>query len=870
MFRLMRAPDSESSPTPAKKQNHRWARLLLALAIFVVLGLGFRALLPTLTERGAAFASRHYLGLPARIDNVDLFIFRGQIVIEGLSLGATPDGASPWSAAGNPPPIDPATALVHCDRLVISFSWKNLLSKSLLLPKVEIQAPSLRLLRGSDGKIEPLRGARPVAQFSSAKPQPSPAPPWPVEVLAFSLHHPSVEILDVETGKPLLEFSLESFDLDRLSAKGSEIALGTVGVKGPVLRVDRDLVLADSSPDAGAISGDAAPVSAASGYQVKKIEIAGAQFTWITKRGPLDVRFAFRASDVSADQGHRFPIDLTLEVEAAQLHLAGEAGILPPVFDGTFSWTGLPFPPLLLASAPELAPWLRSANSSGNIEIHADVAGAKGPAGVQISGHASLENLALADPGHSATSLQWKRLDAKISDVFIPLAGGPGVRPTARLHFRQITLEEPVLRYTHPSPALFSLLGMSVPEAAQPSATNPPPPAPPAPPAASSTGSFAVDAMIEGLNISGADIEVRDTSVQPDAISTIRNLEITAREVHFPDPSVASFQLQAMLPVSAWLSVKGSLQPGNIGAFTMSLKELDLPTFDAYATTAGASLKAGQLSLEMNLKTQGATIEMENEAVLRKLGISLGNPASFSHQFGMPLGLAIALLSDPSGNIRLKVPVKVDDKGANVSLGPIVASAIRSALVGAITTPLKLMGASLGGPSGNGGLMVSPLKSPPGSADLSPEVSARIRDVSGLLTQRPSMGVVLSGRSSSDETPLIAKQILIETIQAGNDLPALDGVGFLGRHRMEKILAQTAGGGTGKLTDKDQALFEKYLAATNVPRERLDALAKSRAEAARNLLIANKVSANRIRIGDREAAGAPGVVLKFVEFHPPH
>jgi hypothetical protein len=334
--------------------------------------------------------------------------------------------------------------------------------------------------------------------------------------------------------------------------------------------------------------------------------------------------------------------------------------------------------------------------------------------------------------------------------------------------------------------------------------------------------------------------------------------------MHFPDPSAASIQLQAMLPVSAWLSVDGSLQPGNVGAFTVSLKDLDLPTFDPYASAAGARILAGRLSLDMSLKTQGAAMQIENDAVLRQIAITLGNPASFTKLFGMPLDLAIALLSDPSGDIRLQVPVRVDDAGTNVTLAPILSSAIKAALIGAFTTPLKLLGASLGGTSDGGGLMVAPLRSPPGSPDLAPDAAARIQSLAKLLAERPAMGVVLRGRTSAAEIPLVARQILIEGIQSGRGLPALDGVGFLGRHRMEKILAQPGAEEPEKLADKDQALLEKYLAATTVPPARLDALAASRAEAAKKRLIAHNIPASRIRIADREAPGDPGVVFRCV------
>ena len=295
------------------------------------------------------------------------------------------------------------------------------------------------------------------------------------------------------------------------------------------------------------------------------------------------------------------------------------------------------------------------------------------------------------------------------------------------------------------------------------------------------------------------------------------------------------------------------------------MQQLDLPTFNPYATAAGATLDGGQISLQMKLKTKGALMQVDNDLVLRQFAISLRNPGNFTREFGMPIDLAIALMSDPSGDIRLKIPVRIDEKGTTVAAHTVVVSALKAALLGAVSTPLKLLGATVGKPSGQGGgaLCIAPVKSPAGLADLASDVPGRMAELAKLLVERPTMGLVLRGRTSSQDQPLVAEQMLIERFMAGQGLPKVDGAGFLANRRITQILAKRGKGEAAALPAKDQALFVRYLAAAGNVENRLDLLAKTRAEKARDLLVAKGVAANRLSIGDREAVGDAGVVISF-------
>jgi len=66
---------------------------------------------------------------------------------------------------------------------------------------------------------------------------------------------------------------------------------------------------------------------------------------------------------------------------------------------------------------------------------------------------------------------------------------------------------------------------------------------------------------------------------------------------------------------------------------------------------------------------------------------------------------------------------------------------------------------------------------------------------------------------------------------------------------------------------KDQPLFNRYLAAVEIPEDSLDRLARLRAEKVREMLVAKGVNAGRISIGNREVVGEAGVVISFLPQH---
>jgi len=890
--------EQQDGVEPAPRRR-RWPWVLALLV--VGLGVGVRALLPFAVERGTAWGSRYYLGLPARIDNVDFSVLDGVVVLEGVSLAARPDGVAPNDAALEPPPIDAATALVHVDRIRTRLTWKDLRDRTVHLTELRIEAPSVRVTPEPDGKINPLRHAQPLAP-KSAEPEPAPEPPaaeapppWKIALDRFDLTKPNVLVLDPKGGENLLEFSLEEFGLTEVSAQGSEFALGGVDIGGPVLRVRRDLVLAKTPPPSApaadvvpnptptpapaAAAPAAQPGAKKAGYRVAKIDIEHATFTWVTDQGPLDITLALKASDITADEGKRFPLDLALQIGDGKIHIAGDVGILPPAYTGKLEWNGLPMPRLLLASVPQFATWLRQANSSGDLQLDADPTGAKGPAATRVSGRLSFDALAVSDPKGTEVTLGWQQLEVVMRDVYapIPQPGKPLATTVAVLD--SVKLAVPKIRYTRPSPQLDALLGINLSggaaigdkpaaksnKVAKPAATKPVAMKPATEKESGPTAAAPLDLTIAKLQLTNGEVEALDTTVKPVARTTIRNLEFEANDVRFPATAAKGIHMQATLPRTAKLDVRGDLKPGNVGDFTLKLKQLELPVFNPYASAAaGVTVEQGTASVETKLKMRGAKMEIDNQIVLNKFGVSMRDPASFERSFGVPIDLALALLRDPQGDIKLHIPVKMDEKGATIAMGAVIASALKAALVGAITAPLKMLGAVFGGDDkGAGGFSIDPLPSVAGSPELDGDQQGRLDGLAEMLRERPTMGLALRGRVGPEDRPVVAQQILVERWASGEGLPEIEDASFLARRRVGQALSKRAQGGAADLAPEDQALFDRYVAAVSVPDERLAALAKARAERVRQQLVAKGVAGARIAVGEPEAEAKPGVVIGF-------
>jgi len=852
---------------PEVRGRRRWPWIVLAA--LVALAIAVRAALPYAIVWGAERGARDALGLPLEIADVDLGLLGGSLLLEDVALGRA------GGAAREKP-------LLRFERLAARLAWPALLSGRIQLRELAVEGPVVRLARLADGSLENPIPPRP-AEPEAPPPETAEGAGWPVGVDELRVGGLDFELVEPGREAPAIGFALEELSLRDLALEGENLTLGGVGVRGPQLRVERSFVFrpqtgppaaapAASPPTAEpppppAATPPAAP-SAGRSYRLERVAIERAGISLLTDEGPLDVELDFGAEGVSARAGETFPIHLAVRVGGGELRAEGRAGLAPIAFDGNVRWSELPVPLFVLAARPDLASWVRSCRAEGELRVTLRLRPGALPeeaAAAHFSGQFAVRDLALGDPDEKEVGIRWSALEVGIREGAVPLAD-----PNApvRVALERVRLDGPALRYARPTPALDALLGVS-PAAGAPSAegteagAEAPAPSEPAPAAAGGTAPAQVELEIDAVELRGGSLAFDDRTLDPPYRGAITGLSVVARDVRWPALRARGVRVRGVAPDRAPFTLSGNLD-GQRGEFVFELQRLTLPELDPYAAGAGYKLARGEVTLRTKLVLDPTRYATDNELLLHDLRLDSANAGAFEQQFGTSLDFALALLRDPSGDIRLPVPVVVERENLRLGLGRVVLGALRAALVGVVSSPLKALGAALPG-GGAKDVDLATLPAEPGAADLAADAGPRVEALAGLLRSRPLLAIELAGRSGPADRPVLAERIAIERAVAGEPLPEVEGAGFLARRRVAEALRARGRGEAEELSAEDGALLARTVAAVEVPAERLQALARERAAGVQAQLVGeHALDAARVELAEPAAEGEPGVTIELV------
>ena len=845
----------------------------MALGIVVALLVAVRAALPWALARVIEWQAPAQLGLPVRVGNIDLWLASGAVAIEDLVVGR--QIARPAEAEAPP---DPETALLRLQRLYVDLEWGDLFSHRIHLRELRLEAPAIRVERDAQGRIDPLGPPLPAQEPPPEAAPEEPSQPWSFALDRLELQSFGLRLVDLASQQTPVEFALAGLALSDVSLAGSEFGLGGIEIQNPVLRVDRDFALGGPAPAASAPGGPptAAPPApqpaseAALAYEIQRIAIHDAGFTLRTSSGPLDVSIRLDAEKVNGRAGETFPIDLALGLGEGKLALQGRVGLNPPRYDGRLLYSDLALPPLSVAARPELAEWVRSCRAGGDLAIEAHLTRiGDAPPGIRISGTVNVRDFRVEDPGAKEVAIGWKELEIVARELFVPLAAEDGASSATRVVLERVRLVDPDVRYTLPAPALAALLagGHAPEQPAAPAADAAPEAAKPAAAEGAAGGGAPIQLQLDALEVTGGTLAFRNASVSPPVENRVRGLGLTAKDLRFPERRVKQLRANGIIPDAASFSLVGDLD-GTTGDFRFALDRLALPPFSPYAAGAGYQLSRGDASVVTKIRLRGGRTDVDNQLVLHALDVSSADPGAFEKSFGIPVDLALALLRDPRGDISLEIPVVSDESGTRTEMGTIVRGALRQALVGALSSPLKLAGALLPG-GGGAEASFAPLDAQAGSPELTPDAQARLGPLASLLGSRPALGLRLAGRVGPADRPHVAEAILIERAVAGEDWPKLADAGLLAPRRVRAALADRGRGESAELDAEDQVLLARYVAAVEVPPERMRDLARRRAEAARAALAASLGGdAGRLVVGDAAPEGDPAVLVELAAAPP--
>jgi hypothetical protein len=148
----------------------------------------------------------------------------------------------------------------------------------------------------------------------------------------------------------------------------------------------------------------------------------------------------------------------------------------------------------------------------------------------------------------------------------------------------------------------------------------------------------------------------------------------------------------------------------------------------------------------------------ENSVVLRdfELGDKVEHPGAMS----LPLGLAVALLKDPSGKIDIDLPVRGNLDDPEFSYGGVIGKALVNLIVKIVASPFSLLGNLLGIEADE----LEYLNFRDGRADLTPPELQRAAQLAEALALRPELKLEISGVVDTDADGLALRTASLDAL----------------------------------------------------------------------------------------------------------
>jgi Domain of Unknown Function (DUF748) len=241
----------------------------------------------------------------------------------------------------------------------------------------------------------------------------------------------------------------------------------------------------------------------------------------------------------------------------------------------------------------------------------------------------------------------------------------------------------------------------------------------------------------------------------------IKSLDGGANGISSDQKSTIKVDLKGNAYDLAPVDIKGEISP-YLGNFDVDLKfdGMPMPLVTPYMVQfSGYKIEKGKLTMGLKYHVEKGQLSAANNILIDQLelGEKVDNPDAVS----LPLELAIALLKDSDGKIKLDVPLTGSLEDPQFSIGGIIVDALVNVLTKIVTSPFNAI-ASLVGSEEN--LSVVGFK--PGKDDLEDNEMKKLDDVAKALKEKPVLSLEVKGAAfEGQDWPILSEEALLDQLK---------------------------------------------------------------------------------------------------------
>jgi hypothetical protein len=266
------------------------------------------------------------------------------------------------------------------------------------------------------------------------------------------------------------------------------------------------------------------------------------------------------------------------------------------------------------------------------------------------------------------------------------------------------------------------------------------------------------------VRIANGTADFADFSIKPRFATGIQDLHGSIRGLSSAPGSRARLDLRGKVSGGGPVDIAGALNVLSASTYAdvrMKFDGLELTRMTPYAVRfAGYRIASGTLDANLHYEVDHGKLNADHRLVIRQL--QLGERVASPHAINLPLRLAVALLKDSNGVIRIGLPVTGSLDNPQFSLGPLIGKALLHVLEKAVTAPFSLLGRLFGG-----GPDMNRIEFAPGSAALPPAARGRAAALAKALAQRPQLQLQVPAVFAPDvDTAALARRRLRDELLA--------------------------------------------------------------------------------------------------------
>ncbi len=226
----------------------------------------------------------------------------------------------------------------------------------------------------------------------------------------------------------------------------------------------------------------------------------------------------------------------------------------------------------------------------------------------------------------------------------------------------------------------------------------------------------------------------------------IKSLDGGASDISSDQKSIVKVSLKGNAYDLAPVDIDGHVSP-YLGDYdlTINFKGMPMPLISPYMVEfAGYKVEKGKMSLELKYKVINNKLTATNNILIDQF--ELGEKVENPHAVSLPLKLAVALLKDADGKMRINVPITGSLDDPQFDIGTVVTDALMNAISKVVSSPFRALAALT-----NSDEDMSTISFSAGNAVLDKTQYKKLTALAKILKERPVLILDIKGTAFQEQ-----------------------------------------------------------------------------------------------------------------------